>query len=191
MDERRSVSLEYAEKYSEANIFFRAANRLRSRKKNGTLYKCLAFKFGLWREHRDAKSLQSFLYTLLCYCAGGSAVRRFLGVDPTEKVCLGGAYAPKEGQILYHWTTAERLGSVRKNGLLPVGKLDFVYMTDAPEYIAPDYFSGKVRESGTDMDFVLVGINAFALSREHELSCVLKDHEFATREVPPEFLIFE
>ena len=74
---------------------------------------------------------------------------------------------------------------------MPVDEFDFVYLTDNPEYIASDYFVGKVRESKRDMDFVLVGINASALASEYELFRVLKEHEFAARKVPPKFLIFE
>lgn len=48
-------------------------------------------------ERRDSESLSDFLYTLLCYCVGGSTVRRLLGADPTEKVCLGGAFVPEVG----------------------------------------------------------------------------------------------
>ena len=192
MDKHRRVSLEDVQRYYGENTRIRkVADKLRSRLVGGTINKCLAFRFGLLCERRDSESLSDFLYTLLCYCVGGSTVRRLLGADPTEKVCLGGAFVPEAGQILYHWTTAERLESVRKNGLMPVDEFDFVYLTDNPEYIASDYFVGKVRESKRDMDFVLVGINASALASEYELFRVLKEHEFAARKVPPKFLIFE
>lgn len=192
MDKHRRVSLEDAQRYYGENTRIgKVADRLRNRFAGGTIYKCLAFRFSLLCERRDSESLSDFLYTLLCYCVGGSTVRRLLGADPTEKVCLGGAFVPEDGQILYHWTTAERLESVLKNGLLPVEEFDFVYLTDNPEYIASDYFAGKVRKSKKDVDFILIGINASALASEYELFRVLKEHEFAARKVPPEFLIFE
>ena len=164
MDKHRRVSLEDAQRYYGENTRIRkVADKLRSRLAGGTINKCLAFRFGLLCERRDSESLSDFLYTLLCYCVGGSTVRRLLGADPTEKVCLGGAFVPEAGQILYHWTTAERLESVRKNGLMPVDEFDFVYLTDNPEYIASDYFAGKVRESKRDVDFVLVN---FLIARD-------------------------
>ena len=67
--------------------------------------------------------------------------------------------------------------------------MKYVYMTDDAEYIARSgYFFFRVDQDKQDTDFVLLKIDAFGLAGKYKVFCVDAPHEYAVREVPPQYI---
>ena len=114
----------------------------------------------------------------------GSLLEYLIGYKTTERlwsIIAGKAFLYEGDANLYHWTAAENIESIRKNGLV-CGK-GVVYITDDPEYIARSgYF--KWKQLHHKLDFVLVEIDVKALN--HKIFYSHKKHELIVDKVPAE-----
>lgn len=187
------ISLGEAENYLaiRRNQHDTLAQKLRKRLCGGLLWEELRFRISAFNNHPSKKGFISILRVVVCYCLGGKIAELLFRRHEDENDRLLTWLIPGEKQSLFHWAPSEQLESILKNGLVRGEKLSYVYMTDAPYYIAhTTYIYQKVHVLDKDTRFVLIKIDVGRLAERYKIFWLDALHEFATVSVPPDCLSF-
>ena len=163
--------------------------KLRKRLYGGLMCEQLRFRIRAFGNKPNKKSFISLLRVGVCYCFGGKLAGLLFKKHEGENDRLLTHLVSGENKSLYHWAPSEQLGSILKNGLVRGEKLMYVYLTDAPHYIAHTaYIYQKVHVFARDIRFVLIKVDVNRLAEKHEIFWVDALHEFAVDSVPPDCL---
>lgn len=163
--------------------------KLKSRLPGGKIYEDLRYEWRRFWKNMNWKCFKVLIRQILYYCFGGRIINSFLMSGKDENKRMISSYEPFYKQKLFHWTSQEKLKSIMKSGLRPGKNMKYVYMTDDAEYIARSgYFFFRVDQDKQDTDFVLLKIDAFGLAGKYKVFCVDAPHEYAVREVPPQYI---
>lgn len=163
--------------------------KLKSRLPGGIMYEDLRYEWQRFWNCMNEKSFKVLIRQILYYCFGSGITNRLFVRGKDENKRMISTFVPNHKQILFHWTSQEKLDSIMQSGLRPGKNMKYVYMTDDAEYIARSgYFFFRVDQDKQDTDFVLLKIDAFGLAGKYKVFCVDAPHEYAVREVPPQYI---
>ncbi len=126
--------------------------------------------------------------TALCFLFGGKIASRLLPEKP--HVIPSDVQAEVPTGILFHFTPAEKLKKIQKQGLRP--KNELVFLTDDVDYFLKEgYLQWKTQERRKDTVFCALTIDAAALRKTHWLRALDRPHEFAANDVPPQYILWD
>lgn len=164
-------------------------HKLESRLPGGIVYENLVYEWHRFMRGMNQRLFLVLLRQAVCYCFGSRITSIFFERDKDEKKRMISRFIPGCGQVLFHWTSQENLDSIKKNGIRPGKEMKYVYMTDDAKYIVRGgYFLFRVDKDKRDAEFVLLKIDALGLAKEFKIFCVDAPHEYAVREVPPQYI---
>lgn len=126
------------------------------------------------------------VYDTFAYFAGSRAANRLFLKMSVEK---DGEYTA--GGFLYHLTPVKSIEEIKQKGI--VSNKNYVFLTDDIDYYInvngyPDWKATTLREN---TDFYVLKIDASALQKQRKIYCIKREHEYITKKVEPEFIIFE
>lgn len=170
-----------------------SVDKLKSRLPGGKVYEYLNYEWHCFCENTNWKCFKALVRYALYFCLGDRITRVFGGMRKDERERMISTFSPNHEQILFHWTSQEKVQSILDNGLCSGQNRKYVYMTDDAEYIARNgYFFYKVDRDKRDIHFVLLQIDAYELSKKYKIFCVDALHEYAVTVVPAKYItVFE
>lgn len=126
------------------------------------------------------------LFDVLNLIVGGKVSYRLF---PKMNIEITGEYTA-DG-YLYHITPAENIKAIKQKGI--VSKRNHVFLTDDIDYMinAKDFPDWKATALGENTNLCVLKICVSSLKKRRKVFCIDREHEYVTKKVEPECVLFE